>query len=80
MEPGKRADIVIRSPDLPEVRPSYNQVRNHLLLAKSRSVDTVLVDGEVLVKGGRLTRMDEGPIYELAERAAKTIRERAGLA
>ena len=79
LEPGKRADIVIRSPNLPEVRPSHNLVRNHLLLAKSRSVDTVLVDGEVLVKGGRLTRSDEGPIYELAERAANTIRERAGL-
>ena len=80
LEPGKRADIVIRSADLPEVRPSHNIVRNHLLVAKSRSVDTVLVDGEVLVKGGQLTRTDEGSVYALAERAATRILERAGLA
>ena len=80
LEPGKRADIVIRSADLPEVRPSHNRVRNHLLIAKSRSVDTVMVDGEVLVKDGRLTRMDEAPVYALAERAAGTILERSGLA
>jgi hypothetical protein len=42
-------------------------------------VDTVLVDGEVLVKGGRLTRMDEGAVYESADKAARVMRKRAGL-
>ena len=79
LEPGKRADIVIRNSDTPEAWPNHNQVRNHLLLAKSRSIDTVIVDGEVLVKGGRITRMDEHPIYALADAAARRIREGAGL-
>ena len=79
LEPGKRADIVIRNTNTPEVWPSHNQVRNHLLLAKSRSIDTVMVDGEVLVKGGRITRMDEPPIYALADAAARRIRVGAGL-
>ena len=79
LEAGKRADIVIRNNDVPEAWPRHNIVRHQLLLAKSRTVDTVLVDGEVLVKGGRLTRMDEGAVYELADQAARTMRKRAGL-
>jgi 5-methylthioadenosine/S-adenosylhomocysteine deaminase len=79
LEAGKRADIVIRNNDAAEVWPRHNVVRHQLLLAKSRTVDTVLVDGEVLVKGGRLTRMDEGAVYETADKAARTMRKRAGL-
>ena len=78
LEVGKRADIVIRNNDAPEVWPRHNVVRHQLLLAKSRTVDTVLVDGEVLVKGGRLTRTDEDAIYETADKAARTMRQRAG--
>jgi len=79
LEAGKRADIVIRNNDTPEAWPRHNAVRHQLLLAKSRTVDTVLVDGEVLVKGGRLTRMDESAVYESADKAARVMRKRAGL-
>ena len=79
LEPGKRADVVIRTNDVPEAWPRHNFVRHHLLIAKQRSVDTVIVDGEVLIKGGRTTRMDEGEVYALAETTARTMRQRAGL-
>jgi 5-methylthioadenosine/S-adenosylhomocysteine deaminase len=79
IEAGKRADIVIRNSDVPEAWPRHNIVRQHVLLAKSRTVDTVLVDGEVLVKGGRLTRADEGEIYARADAAAKKMRRAAGI-
>lgn len=79
LEAGKRADIVIRNSDVPEVWPRHNPVRQHVLLAKSRTVDTVIVDGEVLVKGGRLTRADEGEIYALADAAGKKMRKAAGI-
>jgi cytosine/adenosine deaminase-related metal-dependent hydrolase len=50
IEPGKRADLVIRSNDLPEARPMHNLERQHLLVARSRSVDTVIVDGRVVIR------------------------------
>ena len=78
LEVGKRADIVIRNNEAPEAWPRHNIVRHQLLLAKSRTVDTVLVDGEILVKGGRLTRTDEDAIYETSDKAARTMRQRAG--
>ena len=79
LEAGKRADIVIRHTDTPELWPRFNAVRNHLLLAKSRTIDTVIVDGEILVKQGQLTRMDEKPIYELADKVARRMRQGAGI-
>ncbi|MFN0044537.1 MAG: amidohydrolase family protein [Alphaproteobacteria bacterium] len=79
IEAGKRADIVIRNSDVPEVWPRHNQVRQHVLLAKSRTVDTVIVDGEVLVKAGKLTRMDEAEIYARADAAGKKMRKAAGI-
>lgn len=79
IEPGKRADLVIRSNALPETRPSVNVERQHLLVAGSKSIDTVLVDGRVVVEGGRSTLVDEPEVYALAERVASRMRERAGL-
>ncbi|MBT5414575.1 MAG: amidohydrolase family protein [Rhodospirillaceae bacterium] len=79
LEPGKLADIVIRTDDLPEAWPRYNPVRQHLLLARSKSVDTVIVGGETVLRGGRLVRMDEAVVYAKAQAAAEAMRERAGL-
>jgi cytosine/adenosine deaminase-related metal-dependent hydrolase len=79
IEPGKRADLVIRSNDLPEARPMHNLERQHLLVARSRSVDTVIVDGRVVIRGGRHTWMDEAYVYGLAEEAAARMRVGAGM-
>lgn len=80
LEAGKRADIVIRSQDRPETWPRHNRERQQLLIARGKSVDTVIVDGEVLLEGGRHAKLDENRIYDRADRAARTLRERAGLA
>jgi cytosine/adenosine deaminase-related metal-dependent hydrolase len=79
LEAGKRADIVIRSSDRPETWPRHNLERQHLLLARGKSVDTVIVDGEILLKSGRHTRLDEDALYARCDRAAATLRERAGI-
>jgi 5-methylthioadenosine/S-adenosylhomocysteine deaminase len=79
LEAGKRADIVIRSEDRPETWPRHNLERQQLLLARGKSVDTVIVDGEVLLEGGRHTKLDERALYERCDRAAATLRERAGI-
>jgi hypothetical protein len=42
-------------------------------------VDTVLVDGRVVVEGGRLTTIDEGWLYREAERLAPAMIARSGL-
>ncbi len=79
LEPGKRADIVIRTNAVPEAIPVFNLERQHLLVAGAKSIDTVIVDGRIVVKNGRSTLVDENVVYDLADRAAARMRQRAGL-
>ena len=78
LEVGKRADLVIRTNDRPEVWPRVQVERQQLLLARSRSIDTVIVDGRIVVKGGRHTLLDEAVVYELAQKTAERMMARAG--
>ena len=48
--------------------------------ANARSVDRVYVNGALVVADGRLTAADEADVAERTNRAALTLRERAGLA
>ena len=58
LEPGHRADIVLLRTD--EVRPGpKEQVANQIVYAElGRSVHTVLVDGEVVVRNGEVVSVD----------------------
>ena len=53
LAPGMRADIMIRTADVAETQPGWSPVQNFLLTSRSRSVDTVLVDGRIVLRGGR---------------------------
>ncbi len=79
LEPGKRADIVIRSPDLVEALPAFNPVVQLMMLSQSRSVDTVLCNGEVVFRKGRLTRVDESWVHATARASIKRMAERLDL-
>lgn len=79
LEPGKRADIVIRRQDLPEMTPGLDVVRDLTLTCPHKSVDTVLVDGKVVVRHGRLTLADEGRILAMARESARRVAKDVGL-
>lgn len=81
LEPGYLADIVmLRTGDL-RLGPK-EQVANQLVYAElGRSVDTVLVDGEVVVRDGRVVSVDEAAVraeaQTLADRIWATLPDRA---
>jgi len=79
LEPGKRADLVIRSTDLPDAQPNTNVVRQLVLVSRTKSVDTVIVNGAIILRSGRLTRLDEHAVYALARQSALRMAERADL-
>lgn len=79
LEVGKRADVVIRSQALPECLPFLAPIREMVLVSRSKSVDTVIVNGEVVVRAGRLTRLDEGPVYDAARLWSRRMVDRVGL-
>jgi len=59
LEVGKRADLVIRRNDMPESVPALDPLRSVMYSSRARSVDTVIVNGDVIVEGGHSTKFDE---------------------
>ena len=73
LEPGKRADIVIRRDGRPETLPGLHPVMQMMMLSGARSVDTVLCNGEVIVRRGELTRVDAAVIDQLGRASVKRM-------
>ena len=51
LEVGKRADLVIRTDDLPEAHPTTDRIAAIMYATGSKSVDTVVIDGHVVLEG-----------------------------
>ncbi|MGC5052413.1 amidohydrolase family protein [Micromonospora sp. DT48] len=63
IEVGKRADLVIHSTHHPQSLPAFDDPVDWLIFyAGARTVDTVVVDGEILYDRGRFTRFDADEI------------------
>lgn len=75
LEVGKRADIVVRSVGVAEAYPSNNPIHLLALTMGAGSVDTVLVNGEVVFVGGHSTRVDEEEVYR---KVSESVAARAG--
>ena len=60
---GALADLVLLRLNEPQFIPANNLVSGLVYSAKGSEVDTVLVDGRVLLRDGKLTTMDENRVY-----------------
>jgi 5-methylthioadenosine/S-adenosylhomocysteine deaminase len=79
LEPGKRADLVIRSAGAAETGPGVNPVHQLALTSRTGTVETVVVDGQVVFHGGRSTRLDETEVRVEARRSVERRMARLGL-
>jgi 5-methylthioadenosine/S-adenosylhomocysteine deaminase len=69
LAPGKLADLVLLRRDTPAFTP-LNDVMSQLVFCENgSSVDTVIVNGEVVVEGGRPTKVNEEEVLRLAAQA-----------
>lgn len=77
LEIGKRADMVLlelSSIEEPYLDPDLNMVDALLYRGKARQVDTVIIDGQVVLKGGRSTKVDKDELLrELKERFSQPL-------
>ena len=79
LEVGKRADIVVRSVRSSEAYPDNNPVHALALRLRAGSVDTVLVNGEIVFSGGRSTRVDELDAYQAVSDSVMERANRLGI-
>jgi 5-methylthioadenosine/S-adenosylhomocysteine deaminase len=78
LEEGKRADFLLidlRRPTLAPVHtaPMRNLAPNLVYAARGDEVDTVIVDGQIVVEHGQVLTLDESAILAEAERVAAPI-------
>ncbi|MEM3728907.1 MAG: amidohydrolase [Candidatus Bathyarchaeia archaeon] len=70
LEVGKRADIILINLSKPHLRPLHNIYASILYSAKGGDVDTVIVDGKILMENRVVKTLDEHAVIEKAERRA----------
>lgn len=58
LEVGQKADIVLYNMDSPAWYPRHDRTSLLVYAASSADVDTVLVDGNILLRKGELTTID----------------------
>lgn len=73
LEAGKLADIVLVDLDRPHTSPATNVVSNLVYAAHGGNVDTVLVGGRVLMRGGAVAHLDERAVLDGARSAAERV-------
>lgn len=74
---GKRADLVLFDFRRPHLRPLTNELGTLVHTGQGRDVDTVIIEGEVVVSGGEPLRVDKMAVLEAAETAAASLWSRA---
>ncbi len=78
IKPGYRADLVLLRPNL-RLRPLRNPVHQLVFCETGQSVDTVLVDGKVVLESGRLVGVDEEALVQRIEPTSKRMHRLYGL-
>jgi cytosine/adenosine deaminase-related metal-dependent hydrolase len=68
---GCKADLVLLDCRYPGLTPLLDPVPSVVYHAHMGNVDTVMVDGEIVVAGGKSSRVDEGGLLDEAQRCAE---------
>jgi 5-methylthioadenosine/S-adenosylhomocysteine deaminase len=77
IEKGKLADIVIINLKKPHLTPLYDVYSHIVYAAMASDVETVMVNGKVVVNGRRLVTADESEILYRAQKWCEKIKESA---
>ena len=79
LEAGKKADVILFDRQRPEWVPMWDPVSTLVWSADGKSVDTVIVEGQVVLEGGQFTSLDEREMLVQAAAQAKACNDRIGL-
>lgn len=73
LRPGFRADLTILNLRAPALRPIINLVSNLVHYAHPGTVDSVIVDGDWLMRGGKVLTIDEDALLDEAQAVTKAV-------
>ncbi len=74
LEQGKRADLIIVRMDQPRQTPMYDPISHLVYTTRGDDVETTIVNGRVLMRGGRVLTVNESEVLAAARKAADQVR------
>ncbi|MEM2096401.1 MAG: amidohydrolase [Candidatus Caldarchaeum sp.] len=78
IEKGKRADLIIVNPNSSNWIPNHEfaLIPNLVYSAEGRDVETVMIDGRVVMENRRMTTVDEQKVLEESQKSSERILDR----
>jgi 5-methylthioadenosine/S-adenosylhomocysteine deaminase len=76
IEIGKKADIIIVNFAKPHLCPIYNEISHLIYAAKPADVETVIINGKIVMENRKLTTLDVEKVMKAAEKAKNRLLER----
>jgi cytosine/adenosine deaminase-related metal-dependent hydrolase len=78
LKPGKRADLILISTRSVNMGVFTDPAQLVVEAAQPENVDTVVVDGRILKRGGALTAVMQDEVVSSANNALENLRKRVG--
>jgi len=73
IEIGKNADLVIVDFKKPHLCPLFNEISHLVYSARSSDVNTVLINGKIVMENREITTMDTHKVLEMAEKTKEKL-------
>ena len=77
LDPGRLADLVVVNLGGAHLAPVHDIVNSLVYCAKGSDVETVIIDGQVVMQGRKLVTMDEEAILDMAREWGQNLRQRS---
>jgi 5-methylthioadenosine/S-adenosylhomocysteine deaminase len=74
LEAGKLADVIVVRMDAPRQTPMYDPISHLVYATRGDDVETTIVNGRVLMRGGKVLSLNEAQVLEAARTAAGQVR------
>jgi len=78
LEKGKKADLIVFNMKRPEWVPLHNEIQNLVYSATGNSVETVIIDGKMVVENGVVKTIDESEVLAKVQEFGERLVKRTG--
>lgn len=73
LKPGYKADIILIDTQRPHLYPRHDWIAHIVYAVHSSDVDTVIIDGQVVMEGRKVLTIDEEEVYSEVQRCAERL-------
>jgi 5-methylthioadenosine/S-adenosylhomocysteine deaminase len=73
LRPGYKADMILINLDQPHMTPRYDLIANVVYAGKASDVDTVIIDGKIVMENRQLITIDEKEVLQQCQEIAQRL-------